>query len=165
MTEKEWRAGHDRFCRPGLRSILGNGGDWLGHGSRSLGRLHLAYEAIPSPGKGLDVTRLAGRVPQDVAQSFHCGINTMVELDDDVVRPEAFPNLLACDDFAWRFEQHPEDQERLLLQPDPAPLFAQFSAPKIERKRPKADIAGRGRRALRTIQLSHFGFHQPCWGV
>ena len=78
-----------------------------------------------------------------VPQSIHRGIDTMIELDNRIVRPEAFPNLLARNHFPGRFEQHPEYLKGLILKPDPEAVFEQLGRPHIELKRAETDIGSR----------------------
>ena len=58
----------------------------------------------------------------------------MIELDNRFVRPKSISKLLARDYLAGGFEEHSQNLERLLLEPDPASLFAQFAPSKIQLK-------------------------------
>ena len=64
----------------------------------------------------------------------------MTELDNGIVRPEALPNLLARDYFSGGFEQHSQYLEGLLLESNPAPLFAQLAPPKVQLKWAEAHV-------------------------
>jgi hypothetical protein len=59
----------------------------------------------------------------------------MIELDNAVVRPEAFSNLRARDHLPRAFQKHSEYLEGLLLKSDFAPLLAHFSLAKVDLKR------------------------------
>jgi len=103
-------------------------------------RAHISYESIAPPGDGFDISRLISRVSKDIPQPLYCCVDTMIEFDDRVVRPQAFSDVLPGYDFSRRFKEHLKDLERLLLKPDPAPLFAQFAPSKIELERAKPDL-------------------------
>jgi hypothetical protein len=62
----------------------------------------------------------------------------MIEFDDRVVAPQACPDVLPGDHFPGRFEEHPQDLERLLLKPDFVPVLAQLACPKVELERSKS---------------------------
>jgi hypothetical protein len=47
----------------------------------------------------------------------------VLELDDGVIRPELLANLLPRHHLAWAFQEHGEDQEGLLAQPDSLSAF------------------------------------------
>jgi hypothetical protein len=64
----------------------------------------------------------------------------VVELDYAFVRPEPSPNLLARYNFARGFEEQLEDLERLILEPNPPSLFAQFTSLRIQLEWPEAHI-------------------------
>jgi hypothetical protein len=76
---------------------------------------YVAYEPIASSGDSFDVPGLIDRVSKGVPQPLYGGVDTVIEFDDRVVRPQALPDVLPRDNFAWRFEEHPENLERLLL--------------------------------------------------
>jgi hypothetical protein len=113
--------------------ILRDDGDGFGL-VPAIGCLYLTYEAIALPGEGLYIARVIGGVPQSVPQSSYRGIDTLIELDNRLVRPEALPNLLPRNYVSGGFEKHSQDLERLLLESNPASLFPQFAPPQVQLK-------------------------------
>jgi hypothetical protein len=120
------------FLLPICQLVCGDGGAWFGRGGWGIGDLSLPDEAVALPGDGLDISRAIGRVPQSAPQSPYRGVDTKIEFDYGLVRPEALANLLARNNFARGFEQHLEDLEGLLLEPNSATLFAQFAFSEVQ---------------------------------
>jgi len=99
--------------------------------------VYVSYEPITPPGDSFDIPRLIGRVSKSVPQPLYGGVDTVVKFNDRVVRPQTFLDVLPGDYFTRRFEEHSQDLERLLLESNPVPVFAQFSPSNIEHKRAK----------------------------
>ena len=74
-------------------------------------------------------------------------------------------NLLAQHRFAGTLYQHSEDLERLFLQSNPAPFFAQFARSDIESKRAKAHNRRCAGALLGVSSLSHPEIHAQNWGL
>jgi hypothetical protein len=66
------------------------------------------------------------------------------ELDYSPVGPESLVKFLACDHFAGVFQQHRQDLDGLIGNPNLYSVPPQFSAPNIELKGPKSDHRSRG---------------------
>jgi hypothetical protein len=66
--------------------------------------LHVAYEAITSPSECLYITRFIRRLPQYVAKSLDGRVDTVVELDHGVVRPQLVPDFFAKDHLTRSFQ-------------------------------------------------------------
>jgi hypothetical protein len=93
--------------------------------------LQLTDKAIAQPDEGLDIARVIGRLTQRIPQPLDCRVDIVIELDNGLVRPQALPNLLTRDYFARGFEEHLEYLNRLLLESNPASLFAQLAPSKV----------------------------------
>src|ERR1700730_17739841 len=71
---------------------------------------------------------VAERVPEPADRS----IETVVEIDKRVCRPQTGPELVASDDLARSFQQESENLEGLFLKPYPGSITAQFASPQID---------------------------------
>jgi hypothetical protein len=59
----------------------------------------------------------------------------MIEIDKRIGRPQNAAQLLPADWLTWLREQHLQNAQRLLLQPDPDALLAQFAGARIQLER------------------------------
>ena len=66
----------------------------------------------------------------------------MLELDNRAVGPEPLPNLLPCDHLTLAFDEHGENFNRLITQPDPDTAVAQL--PRLEIQFKPAEFDDRG---------------------
>ena len=74
---------------------------------------------------------------------YYGRIETVIEIDKRVVRPETLPELFARYYFAALLQKQGQDPERLILQLDLPPLFTKFVGPKIDLVNSKAHSFGR----------------------
>ena len=70
-----------------------------------------------------------------------CLVQTAIEIDKRVGRPELFLEFFARYDFAWVCQQEQEDLERLVPKFDPQALLAQFAREQVDFEHTKADRA------------------------
>jgi hypothetical protein len=94
---------------------------------RSLNPFDRYLPAIPPARQGVDISRLVGRITQGNPKSFDGSVDAIFELNHRVIGPESLLNLLPSNYFAPALEQHGKNLERLLGQPDPHSVLAQFS--------------------------------------
>src|SRR5262249_20147857 len=64
----------------------------------------------------LDVARMLGGIAEHEAQPVDGGVQTAIEIDEHVGRPQLSLQLVACDQPPWVLEQDEQDLERLPLQ-------------------------------------------------
>ena len=95
---------------------------------------HRNHQPIAPPGQGLDVLGFVGRITQRPPQVLDGRVDAVVKLDDGVVRPQFFSDLLAADQFALALDQHAQDLQGLLLQDRSVAVVAQLSARQVEFK-------------------------------
>src|SRR5438445_700925 len=100
-------------------------------------RLHGSYEAVAAAGYGLHKTGVGGVVAEGFAQLVYGGVETVVEIDEGVVRPQFAVQVFARDHFAGTLEQHGKDSERLLLETDAGTVLAQLAGDEVYLKGPK----------------------------
>ena len=78
------------------------------------------------PRQRLDEARVLCRVVEYFPQARNRGVQVVVEIDEDVVRPEPLPQVLARDHFPRTLQQQRQHSERLLLQWHPHSGLAQL---------------------------------------
>ena len=100
-------------------------------------------EPISASRKRLDEARVVGVVAERRSQPLHGGIEAVLEIDERAVGPQPLAQLVPGDDVAWTLEHHPEDFERLLLQPDADAVLPQLAGSDVELERAKAQPLSR----------------------
>ena len=98
-------------------------------------------EPVASPWQGLDVARAIGGVAENLAKAGDGGVNAMLEIDENVARPELLTDFLARDELGRALEQHEEDLEGLLLHADAGTTLAEFTGADVRLKNPESDKA------------------------
>ena len=76
-------------------------------------------------------TRRACRIPQRLTDLLHGRVETLVELDELVLRPKAFLQLLAGHDLPWFFQEGFEDAVGLVLKSYLDSPFAQLTRTEV----------------------------------
>lgn len=66
----------------------------------------------------LDVSGVSGRIPQRRAKFGHGLVQTAIEINEGVLRPECLANLLTSHQFSRTLQEKGQQLERLLLQFD-----------------------------------------------
>jgi hypothetical protein len=87
----------------------------------------------------LDVTRGVGVVVERLAQFFDGGVETVLEIDESVLRPEAVAKFFASDDYAGTLDQNGQDFDGLAVQVELVPEFEEFTGLGIELESSEAD--------------------------
>jgi hypothetical protein len=130
-----------------------------GRGSASLsfrclsrGRwLHRRDKPVAAARQRLDESRILSRVAERFAQLPDCVVQSDIEIDERLGRPEMLPELLARDDFTWTGQQEPQNLKGLFRKPHLQAVSAQFTGLRVELEDAEADNSGgRG------------GFHGDC---
>jgi hypothetical protein len=83
------------------------------------GALDRRDETIPAARQRFDEPRGVSRVAEGIAQPFDRGVQTVLEIDEGLPRPETGAQLLACNELSGLFKQDCEDLKRLLLKREP----------------------------------------------
>jgi len=78
-------------------------------------------------------------VPEGLSEAGHGGIESMLEVDERVIGPQAPAKFVASDDCAWLFEQGFQDLERLCLNFDSDAILPYVAAFQIDREGPEAN--------------------------
>jgi hypothetical protein len=128
LLEDPRRAGH---LAPGGRTPLPHPRRRLG-ARRGSGFRDGPDEAVAVPRQGLDEARMVRRILEHLAQPRDRGVQGVVEIDEDVVRPEPAPRLVARDDFAGAFDERGQDLEALLAQRDFRPTLQELPGREID---------------------------------
>src|ERR1700732_4490876 len=84
-------------------------------------------EPVASTWQRLNVAGAIGGVTKNLAKARDGGVNPMLEIDENVARPELLTDFLAGDELGRALEQHEEDLEGLLLHADAGTALAEFS--------------------------------------
>jgi hypothetical protein len=71
------------------------------------------------------------RVTERIANFIQCGGHTVIEVHEGFGLPQGATHLIARYDFSGLLDQQRQQLERLRLQPDFAPIFAQFSGAQV----------------------------------
>ena len=119
---RDWTAGHP----PGI-------------GTTDRTALDRSYESVSPMRERFDESRLVGVVPQHVAEPVDGLVETAIEVDKGVVRPELSCELLPRHQFARVLEQEQEHLQRLFLQLHPGTLATQLARARIDFENPKTD--------------------------
>jgi len=88
------------------------------------------------------LTRFLRRILQHIAESLNGSIDTFVEFDDGVIRPELLANFFAEHYFTGMLQQHHQYLYGLLAQPDANAVLSQFAGADFELEGAKAVAAG-----------------------
>src|SRR5512146_3508831 len=84
-------------------------------------RLYWGDEAVSASWQRFDEPRICSPVSQRISQLVNRGVQTVIEIDERVRRPQALPQVFARYDLARFLQQRHQHLERLFL-------HAQFSA-------------------------------------
>src|SRR6516162_2502568 len=117
---------------------------------RRLGRdpLDRGHEAVTTPWKGLNVMGIFSRIAQRFSELVHSGVETVVEVNKGVRRPESVAHLVARDQLPRTAQKHRQDFKWLTHQLQARPMLPQFMRVQVNLERPKA-------RAIRFL-AGHF---------
>ena len=96
---------------------------------RAVHALDARDEAVAAPVQRFDEARPLGVVAEHGAQPLDGGVEAVLEVDERAVRPQPVAQLVARQQFARMFEHHRQHGERLILQPKPHAVLAQFARP------------------------------------
>ena len=99
---------------------------------------HASDEPVSPSRHSLDIKRIICRVGQNLAEALNRYVDAVVEFARRFVRPEPAANLVTQDDFASALQQHVEDFQRLLPDPDARAVLTQFSGARVKFERPEA---------------------------
>ena len=116
-------ASHIRFARFDAGKSGGSGTA----GRDLTPRLRRRNEAVAAPGNGLDEAGRLRGIAQRFAQAVDDGVQTVLEVDERAVRPEALAQLLARDQIPGPIQQLDQHFERLFLQADEHARLAQLA--------------------------------------
>jgi hypothetical protein len=123
-----------RRRRIGSLDLSGNFGlQWPGSIS------HRSDEAVADPGDGFYIPGRGCRVTQRVAEFLDRFVQSVVKVDKDVRGPKALPEFIAGEYLAGTFQEHTQEQQWLLWQPEFGPIPAQLPGLEIELKEAKAN--------------------------
>jgi hypothetical protein len=101
--------------------------------------LYRRDEPIPPAVQRFDEPRVAGVIPQRLAQLLHRRVQPMFEIHEGVARPELLLQFFPSHDLARMLEQHRQHFKRLAGQFERQSLFAQFLGMKVNFEDTKAD--------------------------
>jgi len=104
-----------------------------------VGPFDLCKEAVTASRNGFHEAGAFGGIPERVTDFVYRFIQTVIEIHESVRGPELLLKFLASYDLAGTFQQHGQELEGLLLQPDAQAMFAQFSSAKIHLENSKPD--------------------------
>ena len=106
-------------------------------------------EAVAALGKRLDEAGMVGGVAERLAQPPDRRVQVVLEIDEDVGRPEPALELLAGDDLTGMLEQGGEHLERLVAQPDADAALEEQTGRQVDRE--VAEAKDRGARFVRRV--------------
>jgi hypothetical protein len=96
-------------------------------------------EAVSDAGNGFDVAGGVCRVAESVAKLLDGLVQSVIEVDENVGRPEALTELFTSDDVSGRFEQDRQEAKGLLRQPDDPTISGELRGRRIELEQAKAN--------------------------
>ena len=94
-----------------------------------------------------EVLLIAGAA-QRTTELFDGGVQPLVEIDGDAVRPEQLLQFFAADNFSVAFQQGDENLKRLILQPNRNASLEEFARPEICLEQTETDPILIGHRSL-----------------
>src|SRR5258708_36227251 len=106
--------------------------------------MRFSDESVAAAGQRLDIARVLCSIAKSLAQPVDGVVQTVIKINERVVRPELLAEFIACDHVAGTFQQHGQNLKRLILQPDSSAVLEEFSCAEIDFKRPEP--GGRGGR-------------------
>lgn len=144
MAESKMRHedGHTSHKEHRKQSVAREGVAVTGGRVGFISRIHRGHESVAVSGKGFNVEGIIGIVTERLSQSLHRRIETVVEIYECVRRPEAALEFGTGNNLPWMFEKQSKNLQRLILQPDAAPLLEKFTRAEIQLKEPKPRTAG-----------------------
>ena len=98
---------------------------------------HGGDKAVAAPMKCFDEARVVGVVAERAAEPLDGGVQTVVEVNERALWPEALSQLLPRDDVPRTLQHHGENLERLILKPDANAALSQLAGAKIHLERPE----------------------------
>src|SRR5439155_20913988 len=114
--------------------------------------VHFGDEAITTAGVGLDKSRASRRIAQHFANLIERCIQTVVEINEGVGRPELVTQFFSANYDARTFEEEFQTRKRLVLQAEAPSLLAKLAGFEIGFEDSKAHetwfsagVPGRGR--------------------
>ena len=84
---------------------------------------------------------MLGAVAEHRPQAFDRRVQPMLEVDERAVGPQPAPELVAGQHFSRPLEQHRQQLERLVLQPEAHAVLPQLSRAEIELESPESESA------------------------
>src|SRR6266852_7042080 len=100
---------------------------WRGYCRRCRDAVHGRDEAVSAAGQGFDEARARGGIAQRLANLVHCGIQTVIEIDEGISGPDPYAQIFSRHDLTVILQQGAEDLKRLLLKPDASAVFSPLS--------------------------------------
>jgi hypothetical protein len=94
--------------------------------------LDLSKESVSAARQRFNVAGPLGGVAEHLAKTRNCIVQAMVEIDKSIGGPNQRSQLLASDHIAGVLEQSGQDLQRLTLQPQSYPLFAQLPSAEVQ---------------------------------
>src|SRR6266849_888652 len=94
--------------------------------------------AVTATGQRLDESRRISGIVQRLTQAVDGVVQTVIEINERVVRPEHLAEFIARDHVSGMFQQHRQNLKRLILQPDSSAVLEEFSCAEINGNRPEA---------------------------
>src|SRR2546428_766632 len=108
-------------------------------------------EPVTAARQRFDEPRILGRVAQGFAQLSHGAVQSDIEIDERVGRPELLLQLLARHHSSGALEQQPQNLKGLVRKPDLQAMPAQLARLRVELEDPEPEDSRRRAR----------GFHGP----
>ena len=99
---------------------------------------------VSDPRNGFNITGRARRVAESVAEFLDGFIQSVIEIDKNIGRPEASPEFLTRHDLARAFEEQRQDLNWLLRQPNLCAVSRELPSPEVELKQAKLHRVFRG---------------------
>ena len=102
----------------------------------------MSDEAVAAPRQSLDVAGFLGRIGQDVAQLLDGAVQTGIEVNKSVCRPEFLTEFLARNYVAGMLEQKREYLEGLVLKLQADAVLVQLARTQVDFEGAEARLAG-----------------------
>ena len=106
--------------------------------------VHGRNEPVATARNRFDKPRSVGRVAERVAQPVDHRVQTVLEVDERVARPEPLPEFLPRNEVPRAFEQKGEGPQRLFLKTDPLACLAELARAQMRSNTPNVMMGGAG---------------------
>ena len=124
--------GHRRDLRGSRRQSIGTSGGWVGWAISRLNLRNGCYEPVTRPGDCLHIEWELRAIAQSLPNFTDGRIDSVFDVDEDFLLPQAPGNLFAIHDLAVFADQKDEEFERFSFELEPAAVAGELKFAAME---------------------------------